>query len=196
MAIKKYSKVKFTLRKELIIISSAIVVLVVATILLNLPNEEEKFVAKWSEAGSTIVENRIYEEVSFDGLEDILAGKGANDVTFVFFATPSDASSVTQFDAITNFSVTYDLDKVYIIDSAFALEGDREEDADFDNQLKAIEANFKDADGNTIKLDSVPNFWVFKGNVLIGAADQYEVSDVIDWNLALAQLLSNAKQDA
>ena len=43
MAIKKYSKVKFTLRKELIFILAAVVVLVVATILLNLPNEEDKF---------------------------------------------------------------------------------------------------------------------------------------------------------
>ena len=196
MAIKKYSKVKFTLRKELIIILSAILVLVVATILLNLPNEEEKFVAKWTEAGSTIVENRLYEEVSFDELEDILAGKEANDVTFVLFATPSNADSVTQFDAITNNAGIYGVEKVYLVDSEFALEGNREEDADFDNELKAIEANFTDAEGNTIKLDSVPNLWVFKGGVLVGAADKYEVSGAIDWNFALSQLLANAKSNA
>ena len=63
-------------------------------------------------------------------------------------------------------------------------------------ELKAIEENFKDADGNTIKLDSVPNFWVFKGNVLVGAADKYEVSGAIDWNFALSQLLTNAKENA
>ena len=186
MAIKKYSKVKFTLRKELIIILSAIVVLVVATILLNLPNKEEKFVTKWSEAGSSIAENRLYEETSFDDLDSILA---ANEITFVLFATPSNADSVTQFDAIMNKASTYDLEKVYLIDSEFAL-GNREEDADLDAQLKEIEAEFG------ISLDSVPNFWVFEGTKLVGAADDFKVSDAIDWNLALAQLLVNTKENA
>jgi hypothetical protein len=186
MAIKKYSKVKFTLRKELIIILSAIVVLVVATILLNLPNKEEKFVSKWSEAGSQIVENRLYEEASFDNLDDILA---ANEVTFVLFATPSNADSVTQFDAIMNKAETYGLEKAYLIDSEFAA-GDREEDADLDSKLKAIEDSFG------IELDSVTNFWVFKGTELVGAADDYKVSDVIDWNFALSQLLTNTKENA
>ena len=79
MAIKKYSKVKFTLRKELIIILAAIVVLVVATILFNLPNEEEKFLTKWNENGAQITENHLYEEVSFDELKGILNGKGENE---------------------------------------------------------------------------------------------------------------------
>ena len=69
MAIKKYSKVKFTLRKELIFILAAIVVLVVATILLNLPNEKEKFIDKWTEAGASTASETAYElfeEVSLD----------------------------------------------------------------------------------------------------------------------------------
>ena len=184
MAIKKYSKVKFTLRKELIIILSAIVVLVVATILLNLPNEEEKFVTKWSEAGSSIVENRLYEEISFDGLDDILAGKGANDVTFVLFATPSDTSSVTQFDAVMNQAAAYDIDKVYLVDEEF----------DFGEDSEAV--TFTDAEGNVVELESVPSLWVFKGGVLVGSTDEYEVSGAIDWNFALAQLLANAKENA
>ena len=183
MAIKKYSKVKFTLRKELIIILSAILVLVVATILLNLPNKEEKFVAKWSEAGSTIVENRLYEETTFDDLAGILASE---DVTFVLFATPSDADSVAQFDAILNKATAYGLEKVYLIDSEFAV-GDREEDAALDADLKLKEDSFK------VSLDSTTNFWVFKGTELVGSADQFKVSDAINWELALTQLLTNTK---
>ena len=72
MAIKKYSKVKFTLRKELIIIAAAIVVMIVATILFNLPNKEEKFLEKWNTAGSTITENMLYEEVELDELKDVI----------------------------------------------------------------------------------------------------------------------------
>lgn len=181
MAIKKYSKVKFTLRKELIIILAAVVVLVVATILLNLPNKEEKFLKKWNEAGSQITENHLYKEISFDDLQSVLASKGANDNTFVFFATPSNAESVTYFDQIIQFATTFDniyeIEEIYIIDSESAPEG--------------VEENFKDADGNTIKLDSVPNFWLFKGNVLVDSANNYEEKDAIVWNKALLGIFIN-----
>lgn len=194
MAIKKYSKVKFTLRKELIFILAAIVILVVATILLNLPNEEEKFLSKWQEAGSTMTENTLYEEVSFDELKDVLNGKEAGEYTFVFFATPSNQESVTYFDTFVSVAQTYDVEKIYIVDSAFALEGNREEDAEFDAKLKAIEENFKAADGETtIKLDSVPNLWVFSGNVLEASANDYEVNDAINWNLVLTQMFAYGK---
>ena len=191
MAIKKYSKVKFTLRKELIIILAAIVVLVVATILFNLPNKEEKFLEKWNNAGAQISENRLYEEVSFDELKGILNGKKADEATFVFFATPGNADSVTYFTQIISHASTNEVTKVYLVDSAFALEGNREEDADFDNKLKDIEKDFKDADGNTIKLDSVPNLWVFKGNVLVDSADNYEAADD-KWSMAFSQIFKEA----
>ena len=80
MAIKKYSKVKFTLRKELIIILAAIVVLLVATILLNLPNEDEKFITKWQEAGAQITENHLYEEISYDEV-DVVQGMNISIIT-------------------------------------------------------------------------------------------------------------------
>ena len=143
MAIKKYSKVKFTLRKELIIILAAIVVLVVATILLNLPNEEEKFLEKWNNAGAQISENRLYEEVTIDELNQILASKKADETTFVFFATPENADSVTYFTQVVNHANTHDVSKVYLVDSAFAI-GTREEGNDLDKQLSEIEAKFNE----------------------------------------------------
>ena len=194
MAIKKYSKVKFTLRKELIIMLAAIVVLVVATILLNLPNEEEKFLSKWQEAGSTMTENTLYEEVSFDELREILNGKEQNTYTFVFFATPSNADSVTYFDQFVSVAQTYDVKKIYIVDSAFALEGDREEDSEFDAELAQYEQNFKAADGETtIDLSFVPNLWVFNGSVLEDSASDYAVNETINWSLVLTQMFANGK---
>ena len=197
MAIKKYSKVKFTLRKELIIILAAIVVLVVATILFNLPNEEEKFLTKWNENGAQITENHLYEEVSFDELKGILNGKGENEKTFVFFATPTDTNSVTYFQKIITYAETYDVNKVYIVDSAFVIGGNREEDSDFDKKLSDIEEGFKtaaDEEGNyeTIKLDAACNLWVFNGNQLLDSVDNYEKS-TNQWEHALLGIFSYAK---
>ena len=61
-------------------------------------------------------------------------------------------------------------------------------------KLKGIEENFKAADGTTtIKLDSVPNLWVFNGKVLEKSANDYSVDDVINWNLVLTQMFAYGK---
>ena len=193
MAIKKYSKVKFTLRKELIMILAAIVVLVVATILLNLPTKEEKFVNKWVEAGAEIAENELYEEISFDDLEDIVNGKTTGSYTFVLFVTPSDAECVTYFNTIFSLAELYGVEKIYLIDSEFVVGGDRENDAEFDAELADIEDNFKVAEGTEMKLDSVGNFWVFDGDTLVDSTDNYTLDGATNWGLALVQMLSYAK---
>jgi hypothetical protein len=187
MAIKKYSKVKFTLRKELIFILAAVVVMVVATILLNLPNKEEKFLKDWNAAGSTLTENLVYEEVSFDELEDVIKNENA----FVLFASPEDTASVAIFDQVYSLALNvYEIEKVYLVDSAFVVGKDREEDSDFDAELKAIEAKFADSEGNTITLDQTPNLWYFEGGKLVAEADQELVeSEANDWNAALNQIL-------
>ena len=193
MAIKKYSKVKFTLRKELVMILAAIVVLIVATILLNLPTKEEKFVNKWVEAGAQITENELYVEVSFDELEDELSGKQAGEYTFVLFTTPSDADGVTYFNTVISLAELYGVEKVYLVDSEFVVGKDREEDSEFDAELKDIEDNFKTEEGTELKLDAVSNFWVFNGDTLIDCVDNYTANDTPNWGLALVQMLTYAK---
>ena len=194
MAIKKYSKVKFTLRKELIIILASILVLIVATILFNLPTKGEEFLTKWSETG--ISENHVYEEVTFDELENILKDKKSGELTFVFFATPSDTDSVTYFSQIITYADEADVDKVYIVDSAFVTEGSRE-DEEFDNKLKEIEGKFRGAtvegeETKTIKLDSPCNLWLFDGNTLIESVDDYEKNENDKWGSALVQIFAEA----
>ena len=193
MAIKKYSKVKFTLRKELIIIIAAVVVMIVATILFNLPNKEERFLKSWNEAGSTLTENLLYEEVSFEELEEVIAEDA---YVFVLFASSADANSVTVFDTLYSLALnTYELDTVYLVDSEFVLGNDREEDSEFDAELKAIETKFADAEGNTITLDQTPNFWVFRNGKLVAEANQDVIADQAnDWSGALIQILNYSKE--
>lgn len=184
MAIKKYSKVKFTLRKELIIILVAVVVMIVATILFNLPNKEEKFLEKWNAAGSTITENMLYEEVDFEELEELVK---ANENVFVLFASTADANSVAVFDKVYSMALnTYEIDKVYLVDSEFVVGKDREKDAEFDAELKAIEAKFAG-----ITLDQTPNLWVFRSGKLVAEANQDLIADKSnDWTAAIVQIFS------
>ena len=188
MAIKKYSKVKFTLRKELIIILVAIAVMITATILLSLPNKEEKFLEKWNAAGSSLTDNMLYEEVDFEELEELVK---ANENVFVLFASTADTNSVTVFDTVYSLALNaYEIDKVYLVDSEFVVGKDREEDAEFDAELKAIEAKFAG-----ITLDQTPNLWVFRNGALVAEADQDLITDKSnDWTPAIIQIFNYSKE--
>ena len=165
MAIKKYSKVKFTLRKELVFILAAIALLVVATILLNLPSEEEKFLEKWTAGGSTLTENKLYEEVTFDELGTILDSKASGEYTYVLYATPSDSNSVSLFDQI--YSIVYNsreyshVTKIYVVDSGAEIDKDQ------------VQANFKDNAGEGINLDTAYNLWLFQGKTAVCSINKY-----------------------
>lgn len=193
MPIKKYSKVKFTLRKELIIILAVIVVMLVATILLQLPSKNDKFVKAWNKAGSSITENTVYKETTMNGLEGIVSKAKSDEYVYVYFANKSDSTAVTNFDLIYRYANTFEVDTVYIIDSSFASEKDRELDEDFDKMLSDIEAKFKDSDSNTITLDQNPNFWVFKDGKLVSEIDQDLITEKGNWNAALIQMFALSK---
>ena len=108
-------------------------------------------------------------------------------------SSTSDSTSLSYFDTFVSVAQTYDVKKIYIVDSEFVIGGDREEDADFNAKLTGIEENFKAADGTTINLDSATNLWLFNGKVLEKSANDYSVDDVINWNLVLTQMFAYGK---
>ena len=195
MAIKKYSKVKFTLRKELIIILAVAVVMIVATVLLNLPNKEEKFVSKWQAAGSTIVENTLFEETTFDDLDEIIK---SDSKVYVYFASPSDSVSATNLNLIVQYAAVYDVEKVYIVDSAFAVAADREEDSDLNSKLTALENKYFSSlstEEDAYELNAeVPNLWVFENGSLTLEIDHDLIDAKGSWDAALIQLFSVNKE--
>lgn len=191
MPIKKYSKVKFAFRKELIIILAVIVVMVIATVLLQLPSKEDKFIKEWSSAGSSIVENDLYETISFDKLDNVL--DKAEGVVFVYFATSSDETSVTNFDVIMSQADLFGVEKVYLVD-AKNYQGDREEDAELDEKLTAIENRFTAEDGTAISLDYTPNLWAFENGKLVKEINHDLIDTNGDWKEACKQVLILARQ--
>ena len=165
MAIKKYSKVKFTLRKELIFILAGILLLVVGTILFNLPTEEEKTLEKWNNAGSTITDFSLFDEVSFSELNGILDSKQSGEYTYVLYASPADANSVTLLDQIhtivTSSREYSHITKIYIVDSSNTTENDF-----------ALE-NFKDTKGESINLETAYNLWLFEGKTIVNSINRF-----------------------
>lgn len=183
MPIKKYSKVKFTLRKELIIILSAIVVMVVATILFNLPTKEEEWLEKWQTAGSTIVENKIFEDIDYEDLGTVI---NSNEVVYVLFASV-DSTGASTLDLVNLCAEYTNVSKVYLVDSSFVAEYDLE-DPNQKEAKEAKEALYKTADGETVSLDYTTNFWVFQNGKLVTEINQDHIKAAGSWNGPLMQI--------
>ena len=192
MPIKKYSKVKFTLRKELVIILAVVVVMLVATILLQQPTKKEKFQNAWSTAGVSNAENSVMVSSTFSKLEGTV--KNSNDeLVFVYFATTSNSDSVKYYDVVYSLASALEIKTIYLVDAKFATESDRNTDEEFDAKLKEIEAKFTDGT-TTIDLSYVPNLWVFQNGKLVKEINHDKVETEGDWYAAAFEVLSLAKQ--
>ena len=181
MAIKKYSKVKFTLRKELIFILAGILLLVVGTILFNLPTKEEETLKKWTDAGSTLTDFSLYEEVSFSELNGILDSKQSGEYTYVLYASTEDSNSVSLLDQIYSIvknSREYShVTKIYIVNSADTSENDF-----------ALE-HFKDTNGESISLETTYNLWLFEGKPIVNSINRY-TDNSLTMNEAIIAMLN------
>ena len=149
----KYRKIGFRLQKELIIIVAVLLVLLVAAILLNLPTKSEKFVSEWSEAGASIQDDSLFEAVSQKELKKLVE---KNDKVFVLFVTSSDSDSVSLVNEVASMASNFNIDKVYILDSADYL-GNREEDTNLDSKLKELENDLGIKEST-----QAPSLWMFE----------------------------------
>ena len=125
----------------------------------------------------------MYEEISYDDLKGLLADKTEDQITYVFFATPS-ADAATYFTTIISLADKCDVEKVYLVDSAFIADLSEED-------LEKKAEYFKNEKDENISLESNLNFWTFKGNVVIESVDKYEATGD-GWNVCFAHSFAEA----
>ena len=149
----KYRKIEFRFHKELLIILGVILALLVAAILLNLPTKNEKFVAKWQEAGASIETNTLFEEIDEAKLQKTIVATEGN--VFVLFVTPSDSESVSLFNEVLTQAETYNVKKIYVLDANDYL-GNREEDDELASKLNALQTSLAITEDT-----QAPALWMF-----------------------------------
>ena len=159
--------------------------MIVATVLLNLPNKQERFLKDWNAGGSSLGENLLYEEISFDELADIIAEE--NNV-YVLYATAADTTSVAVFDKVYSLALNdYEVEKVYLIDSEALVGADRETDTELDTELKGYETTF----GFT--LDETTDLFYFKDGKLAAEANRDKITDKgSDWTSEIIRIFNNS----
>ena len=146
---------KFVFTKELGILIGAIVAIIVATILLSIPNKTDRQIEKYNEAitefnaanstqyATITTEDVVYEDVEYEDMADILKGEGT---VYVLYGTLSLDTICSNFVTINNEAERREIETIYFLSSEYVdtFEDDEEDDDDEDIFEATVEGYEKD----------------------------------------------------
>lgn len=131
MAVRSVRKVKFKFKwtKELIFLIVGILALIAVTVVLSLPSKLDKLRKTWSEA--SLSKETVITEIKYEDLVKEI--KKESGFIFVFYGTPADSNSVTNIAKIDNLAQTFEVDKVYWLNSeeVFSADDEKKNSTDF-----------------------------------------------------------------
>ena len=135
----KRNDTKFVFTKELGILIGAIVAIIVATILLSIPNKTDRQIEKYNEAitefntanstqyATITTEDVVYEDVEYEDMADILKGEGT---VYVLYGTLSLDTICSNFVTINDEAERREIETIYFLSSEYVdtFEDDDDED--------------------------------------------------------------------
>lgn len=211
MASKNKKKSQFKWTKEFIILISSILVLVVLAVVLNLPSSAERRTNKINEAisayntenetsYSTLTVENVYKDITHDNL----ASKKAQDAyTYVLYGSYTDATFLDELYKINLAAKNYDIELIYICDSAWYVDEEDKDTLDFRNTVKekmnALN-NKKDETKNQDDFDVTLGtaLLVFKADNLVFNSQTYsksESSAEYNWDQFVNKALTLGKEE-
>ena len=151
----KRNDTKFVFTKELGILIGAIVAIIVATILLSIPNKTDRQIEKYNEAitefntanstqyATITTEDVVYEDVEYEDMADILKGEGT---VYVLYGTLSLDTICSNFVTINDEAERREIETIYFLSSEYVdtFEDDEEDDDDEDIFEATVEGYEKD----------------------------------------------------
>ncbi len=146
-------KFKFKWTKELVFLIVGLLAVIITTIVLALPNKEDKFLDRWSAA--QLPRDGKISEISESALLDKL---GNGSYVFVFYGTPDDETSVTNIKTVETAAENFEVDNVYWLDATevFKTTDEIKGTQDFKNKIDAREEALGGVD-----LLKYGTFWVY-----------------------------------
>ena len=151
----KRNVTKFVFTKELGFLIGAIVAIIVATILLSIPNKTDRQIEKYNEAitafntanstqYSTITtEDVVYKDVEYEDMADILKGEGT---VYVLYGTLNLDTICSNFVTINAEAERREIETVYFLSSEYVdtFVDDEEDETDEDDFEATVEGYEKD----------------------------------------------------
>lgn len=211
MASKNKKKSQFKWTKEFIILISSILVLVALAVVLNLPSSAERRTNKINDAisayntenetsYSTLTVENVYKDITHDNL----ASKKAQDAyTYVLYGSYTDGTFLDELYKINLAAKNYDIELIYICDSAWYVDEEDKDTLDFRNTVKekmnALN-NKKDETKNQDDFDVTLGtaLLVFKADNLVFNSQTYsksESSAEYNWDQFVNKALTLGKEE-
>ena len=211
MALKNKRKTQFKWTKEFIILLASIAVIVVLAIVLNLPTSSERRTNRFNEAittyntenstsYSTLVNDNVYKDITHDNL---VAKKNQDVYTYVLYGSLTDGVFLDELYKINLAAKNYDIELVYVCDSAWYVDEEDKDTLEFRNLVKekmaAINKN-KDESMNQADFDVTLGtaLLVFKADNLVFNSQTYSKSDSADeynWDQYVNKALTLGKEN-
>ena len=195
----KRNRTKFKWTKELIFLICAIVVLIVAAILINIPTKASVQLDKYNNAitayntensaqYSTLPSNHVFKEVSIKSLKK---KKKSNDYTFVFYCSLTDSTSLEYLSKINSTATNLEIKTVYLwfADYVENSDADTKKTVKYHDKVNEYNAVVNDninslvEDGgiyykqDNFDLEVYPALLVFKSDSLVYNSQTYSESD-------------------
>ena len=184
------NRVKFKLTKELIFLLSAIVIIIVAAIVWNLPTNAAVQLEKYNKAIQTynttnstsynqLTADHVYKEISLNGLKN---KKNSDKYTYVWYGVLTDGSYLEQLQTINTTAKEYEVKTVYLFFATYvdSADTDKRNSVAYRDELKAKEAKLNDKvnqDQDDFDMEIYPTLLVFKSGELIFNSQTYSESD-------------------
>lgn len=203
-------KVKFKWTKELIILISSLVVLLVVTIILGIPSADKKNLNKWNEAiqnynsenstsYSTLTSENVLKEVSGTDESHFKNARNKADkegYTYFFYGSLTNATFLEQLYNVNKLAKDYEIEEVYIMYADFYEEAKNNEEietASFRTTCKGYEDILntgKNGDAKEIDLTIYPALFVYKDNSLIWNSQVGNDSSEYNWSIYIQKAFS------
>lgn len=149
-----------------------IIVAIVLSVLLLLPNSEEKFMDEWAE--SSLTTDNVYKKVDFDEFQKAIK---SDKVVYVFYGTPSDSDSVTNISTYDANARLMDVEEILYLDSSSLTDSQYTTIRGYLTSLNQLDSATK-VDIRSNDGIVVPDLWSFQSGKMVNSASRYSGTDL------------------
>ena len=199
------NKVKFKLTKELVLLVTVLLAMIVATIVMSIPSHAERALERYNTAiteynaanetqYAILGEDNVYDEISFEKLKSVKNNEG---YVYVFYGSLTNAKYLENLSAVNAAALANDVDKVYLNFNDWMDDYEDKNSYVFkqevDKRQDALNNNV-DEDQKSIDLLKAPALLVFNDGKLVFNTQSYEENSEYSWNMFINQAFTLGKE--
>lgn len=200
----KKNNVKFKWTKELLILITAIIIMIAATVILAIPNKNVEATKEYNEAieaynttnstsYSFLPNENVFRNVDYEELQEKIEDE---DVVYVLYGSKNNGVFLQYLSTIHYTADAEEVEEVYIYSSLWYEEAEDVEAEDFKNELNEKQDFFNDGKSSDVakfELKNYPALLVFENGVLTFNSQTYAENSVATWDMFINKVFVKAE---